>query len=312
MLTNQLLKETSYILIKPNTSTGLFLDKGTLRVYVGTHTQIIKKFKTIKIDKKSLFLVQLQKSIPVQDFQKVLLHNLSKNTFSGGIVVHSTNNNYLIKKIISDFRMKDNVISKDVFTLIPENILVNNDGDYIKIGNFYIKKNKLKTLEENIKTSILKINKFGVISYFFKNLYIEEKELNELFAYFESIKIQKNQIIKNNILDIDSQLLEEIKSQLGNALNVNAINLSKYDTESVKSLFMNGYLHRVSKNIVISDDQKNQLIKIIDILPENFSVTDFKETSSLSRKYAIPFLEFLDKELITKKIDSSGLRRKIN
>ncbi len=312
LLTNQLLKETSYILIKPNTSTGLFLDKGTLRVYVGTHTQIIKKFKTIKIDKKSLFLVQLQKSIPVQDFQKVLLHNLSKNTFSGGIVVHSTNNNYLIKKIISDFRMKDNVISKDVFTLIPENILVNNDGDYIKIGNFYIKKNKLKTLEENIKTSILKINKFGVISYFFKNLYIEEKELNELFAYFESIKIQKNQIIKNNILDIDSQLLEEIKSQLGNALNVNAINLSKYDTESVKSLFMNGYLHRVSKNIVISDDQKNQLIKIIDILPENFSVTDFKETSSLSRKYAIPFLEFLDKELITKKIDSSGLRRKIN
>ena len=45
---------------------------------------------------------------------------------------------------------------------------------------------------------------------------------------------------------------------------------------------------------------------------DNFSVKDFKEQSSLTRKYAIPFLEFLDKEFVTKKIDSSGLRKKIN
>jgi hypothetical protein len=75
---------------------------------------------------------------------------------------------------------------------------------------------------------------------------------------------------------------------------------------------MNGCLFRVSKNMVISEDQKNQLLKIVDSLPNNFSVTDFKEQSSLTRKYAIPYLEFLDKELVTKKIDSSGLRTKIN
>ena len=75
---------------------------------------------------------------------------------------------------------------------------------------------------------------------------------------------------------------------------------------------MNGYLFRVSKNIVISEDQRSQLLKIIDSLPNNFSVTDFKEQSSLTRKYAIPYLEFLDKELVTRKIDSTGLRTKIN
>ena len=64
--------------------------------------------------------------------------------------------------------------------------------------------------------------------------------------------------------------------------------------------------------MVISEDQKNQLLKIVDSLPNNFSVTDFKEQSSLTRKYAIPYLEFLDKELVTQKIDSSGLRAKIN
>ena len=72
------------------------------------------------------------------------------------------------------------------------------------------------------------------------------------------------------------------------------------------------YAAQEGEKIVISEEQRSQLIKIIDILPKNFSVSDFKEKSSLSRKYAIPYLEFLDRELITKKIDSSGLRMKIN
>ncbi len=312
LLTNQLLKEKTYMFIRPNTNTSLFSERGTLRIYVGTNTQIIKKLKNIKIDNKILLLVQLEQSIPVLDFQKVLIHNLSKNTFTGGSVLHSTNNSYLIKRIIKDFRMKDNIISKNIFTLIPENLIGSNNDDCKRIENFFITKSKLKALEENIKKSITEINKIGVSRYFYNNFYIEEKELNKLFVDFESIKIQKDQIVENKILDIDNQLLEEIKSQLGNALDVSAVDLKKYDTDAVKSLFINNCLYRVSKNIVISEDQKNQLVKIVDILPENFSVTDFKEKSSLSRKYAIPFLEFLDKELITKKIDSSGLRKKIN
>ena len=312
LLTNQMLRETTYLLIKPSVNTDLFLKKGTLRIYVGTHTQIIKRIKTISVNNKTLILVQLEKSLPVMNLQKVLLHNLSKNTFSGGSIVHSTNNSYLIKKITRDFEMKDNIISKDIFTLIPESLLDNNNEDCKRIGNFYISNSKLKTLEENIKKNIIEINKSGVRSYFYKNFYIDEKELNELFVEFKSIKIEKDKIIENKILDIDSQLLAEIKSQLGNSLNVNAIDLKKYDTEAIKSLFMNRYLYRVSKNIVISEDQKNQLIEIIDSLPENFSVTHFKEKSLLTRKYAIPFLEFLDKESITKKIDSNGMRKKIN
>ena len=46
---------------------------------------------------------------------------------------------------------------------------------------------------------------------------------------------------------------------LGNELNVSPVDLRIYDTKAVKSLFMNGCLFRVSKNIVISEDQKNQL-----------------------------------------------------
>ena len=312
LLTNQLLKEKTFLFVKPNTDTRLFSEKGTLRIYVGTKTQTIKNFKTIKINNKTIVLVHLEKSIPVLDFQKILIHNLSKNTFSGGSVLYSTNNNYLIKKIIKESRMKNNITSKDIFTLIPENLLESNYDDYKKIENFYIKNNELKYLEENIKTNIYKINKFGVNNYFYKNFHIEEEELKKLFADFESIKIQKGQIVENKILDINTQLLTEIKSKLGDTLNVNEIDLKKYETEAIKSLFINDCLYRVSKKIVISEEQRSQLIKIIDILPKNFSVSDFKEKSSLSRKYAIPYLEFLDRELITKKIDRSGLRMKIN
>ena len=312
LLTNQLLKEKTFLFVKPNTDTRLFSEKGTLRIYVGTKTQTIKNFKTFKINNKTIVLVQLEKSISILNFQKVLVHNLTKNTFSGGSVLFSTNNNYLIKKIIKESRMKNNITSKDIFTLIPENLLESNYDDYKKIENFYIKNNELKYLEENIKTNIYKINKFGVNNYFYKTFYIEEEELKKLFLEFESINIQKGQIVENKILDIDIQLLTEIKSNLGETLNVNEIDLKKYETEAIKSLFINNCLFRVSKKIVISEEQRSQLIQIIDILPKNFSVSDFKEKSSLSRKYAIPYLEFLDRELITKKIDSSGLRMKIN
>ena len=312
LLTNQLMKVATYMFIKPNTNADLFLEKGTLRIYVGTHTQIIKRIRSIKIDNKTLLLVHLEKSIPALDFQKVLVQNLSKNMFIGGSVVYSTNNRNLIKKLIRDFQMKKNIISKDVFTLIPENLLSSDNKRFERIGKFYIKNSKLKTLEENIKSNVIEINKSGVGNYFYKNFYVEESELNKLFDNFKSIKIHGDHIVENKILDVDSQLLEEIKSELGNELNVSAIDLRKYDTEAVKSLFMNGCLFRVSKNIVISKDQKSQLIEIIDSLPNNFSVTDFKEQSSLTRKHAIPFLEFLDKELVTKKLDSSGLRKKLN
>ena len=312
LLTNQLIEKTTYMLIRPNTDSALFLERGTLRIYVGTHTQIIKKCRTIKIDNKIFLLVQLEKSIPVLSLQKVLVHNLSKKMFIGGSVVHSTNNSYLIKKLNRDFRMKDNINSEEIFTLIPENLIANNSIGFTRIGKFFVKNNDLKTLEENIKSNIIEINKSGVGSYFYKNFYIEEKELKKLIVDFKSIKIQKDQIVENKILDIDSQLLAEVKSQLGNALNVNEVDLRKYDTEAIKSLFMNGCLFRVTKNIVISEDHKNQLTEIIDSLPDKFSVTDFKEQSSLTRKYAIPYLEFLDKELVTQKIDSNGLRAKIN
>ena len=104
----------------------------------------------------------------------------------------------------------------------------------------------------------------------------------------------------------------EINNLLGKSLNVEIVELEKYDSEAIKTLFMNGYLFRVSEKLIISKNQRSDLIKIIEKLPQDFSVREFKEVSNLSRKYTIPFLEFLDRQLITKKINSEGLRRRID
>ena len=68
-------------------------------------------------------------------------------------------------------------------------------------------------------------------------------------------------------------------------------------------------IYRVSKNIIIADFHLDMLLKHIEKLPVEFTVSDFKNETKLSRKYAIPMLELLDKKLITSKINSSGDRK---
>ena len=52
-----------------------------------------------------------------------------------------------------------------------------------------------------------------------------------------------------------------------------------------------------------------QLVEIVGFMPDEFSVKDFKDKSNLSRKYAIPYLELLDKIGVTQKIDKAGSRK---
>ena len=85
----------------------------------------------------------------------------------------------------------------------------------------------------------------------------------------------------------------------------------KYDKEAVKALFMNNYLYRINKKLVISGDHRDKLIGLLKNLPEAFTVKEFKDATNLSRKYAIPYLEFLDSEYLTTKIDDSGKRKKL-
>ena len=131
------------------------------------------------------------------------------------------------------------------------------------------------------------------------------ESLGDLQLINDQIKLKKNE----NMVDIE--IYEEVKELLGPSLDVNEISLDKYDKEKIKSLFINEKIYRISKNLIITDFHFNQILEILKSLPVEFSVSDFKEKTKLSRKYTIPILELLDKKLITAKVDRGGKRKKL-
>jgi selenocysteine-specific elongation factor len=102
-----------------------------------------------------------------------------------------------------------------------------------------------------------------------------------------------------------------ILNEITPELSINEVDLSKYDKESIKTLFMNNYLYRLNKKLIISDQHKSNLIELLKDLPDIFTVKEFKDIANLSRKYAIPYLEFLDNESLTVKVEDSGKRKKL-
>ena len=137
LLTNKKMKSKNFIFINTETDEKNLFSKGTLRLFIGTHNQIIKKYTTININKKTIGIIHLSESLCTPDYQKVLLHNLSKNTFNGGSVIFSTNNTFLISKIVKNFKKQKNVDSEIFFTMIPE-YFTKGEIAYKKIGELYI------------------------------------------------------------------------------------------------------------------------------------------------------------------------------
>lgn len=82
-----------------------------------------------------------------------------------------------------------------------------------------------------------------------------------------------------------------------------------YDRGQVRDVYyfllQQGELIRVSENIVLSPGQITFLqSQLKESFPKGhtFTVPEFKELFGISRKYAIPFLEFLDRKRITRRI----------
>ena len=88
-------------------------------------------------------------------------------------------------------------------------------------------------------------------------------------------------------------------------------NTKEFDGNDMKSLFISKKIYRVDSKIIITDTHLKQLVEIVGFMPDEFSVKDFKDKSNLSRKYAIPYLELLDKIGVTQKIDKVGSRKKL-
>ena len=79
-------------------------------------------------------------------------------------------------------------------------------------------------------------------------------------------------------------------------------------SELLQSLIRTGELVSVSPEFVYLPDQIEEIVRLIRQLDEPFTVSQFKDHAGLSRKYAIPILEWADAQGITVRM---GDRRRV-
>ena len=309
ILANSKLQNFDYFLVKCSDANTNFEIKGDIRVYFGTNNQVVSKIHKLKIDSESYFLIQLSNKLPGLLKSKMLLHNLKNNSFFGVDTVYASNNTHLIKKIIKFSKLGLEVQSEDIFTLKPK--LLNYSQEFISINQYVVSKQKISKIENEVNKNFAIVNKTGVKNYFEQKYFIESENIPKIMEHFSTLNLINNQLQKINTDLVDHELLEQISHSLSKELQVNEIDLATYDKEAVKKLFMNNLLYRVSQKIVITIEHKKLLLNIIHSLSNEFSVNDFKSATNLSRKYAIPYLEFLDKSGVTTKTDKSGKRKKL-
>ena len=310
VLSNNLLDQSEYLILETKNETLSFEAKDTTRAYIGTSNQIVKQVKCLRVEDKNYVVIQLDKPISAVEGQNILLHNLAKNDFLGGEVILKTNNNFQIKKLLKNKEILNKNLLLEILTFTPKKY-INKNISYIEIEDKFLSSQNLKLLDKKITDNLQTINNMGVEDYFYKILFIEKKLITKIFDQISKFDLVKNQIVHKKKTTIDLEIYKMILNEITVELSINEVDLSKYEKEAVKTLFMNNYLYRLNKKLIISDRHKNSLIELLKDLPDIFTVKEFKDLSNLSRKYAIPYLEFLDNESLTAKIEDSGKRKKL-
>ncbi len=310
LLTNKEMIFTNMLFIKLNSEyTDYLFSKGTLRIFFGTDHANIEKINFIKIEQNTYANLTISKAVPLPEFENVVIQNIDKNQIAGGIFLFFLTNiqNQKINKKVKDSEEVKNLL--DIFNSLNIKYFKEN-RKFVRINGEYINDAILNEIHEILKNDLSEINKAGVDKYFIDKYQIKVGIIKELLKNYEDIEISNNQILKiNNNQDILISEYKKIYKLLGEELDVNAIDIKSFDRKYLKELFLIKKIYRVNSKLIISDLHLEKLISIVKRLPKNFSVSDFKKESNLSRKYSIPYLELLDKLQITTKIDKLGTRK---
>ena len=309
LLSNTAMTESIHIFIKLDTESSKEIRNNTLKLFAGTSNHLVEKIHPLRIGDETYAIAKLGKPAALPMKEKMALHNIDRDSFIPCEFTMPVNNKNLIKHLIRESKKKASYNTLyDLLYLLPFKY----SDESLRIGQMFTDEANLNLLNHYIKDNAETINKFGIKKYLLEKFYIEEADIQYLFAAFEDISVKENQIkLNTDNTEEDKKVLKLISNELGRELKVPDINLQKFDREVVKNLFLKDKLIRISKNILYTDNHFQELLRIIEQLPATFTIAEFKSLSGLSRKYTIPILEILDSKQIIKKIDSEGTRVKL-
>jgi selenocysteine-specific elongation factor len=193
-------------------------------------------------------------------------------------------------------QFEDTLIQNGIFNSFKENV--------IKILSDFHKKNPLKPgmFKEELRAS------FNIEPRLFSNLIgaikeiVTEKEIARL-ATFKVALSQVDETLKTKILELleKSGFQPLTKEELIQSLEMEQKNL----TDILKLMAKEGSLVRINDSMYITS---NYYRKMIENLRDFFSkkpemtVAEFRDLLNTSRKYALPFLEYLDSNRITLRV----------
>lgn len=100
---------------------------------------------------------------------------------------------------------------------------------------------------------------------------------------------------------------QQARSRLGKGLAVPDESQLGLHPEIIHLKLRDEELVRIAPNLVLLPEQVEELKSIMGALGEEFTVSQFRDAAGLSRKYAVPFLEWSDKEGLT--VRRGDLRR---
>jgi selenocysteine-specific elongation factor len=92
---------------------------------------------------------------------------------------------------------------------------------------------------------------------------------------------------------------ERARSVLETGLTVPLIEQLEINPELLHLKIRSGELIKVSEDLAFLPSQIEQIVGVIRSLPDGFTVADFRDAADLSRKYAVPILEWADREGVT-------------
>ena len=309
LLSNITFAISNHLFIEVGTENFQKIKKNTMKLFAGTTNKLVEKIFPLNVNERSYAVVRLNEAIAVPEGEKVVLHNIDTDEFIACKFIMPISNNSLIKHLIKNSR--DEVSHSNLVDLLYF-LPFKYDDSFFKVGEVFTNKSTLDQINKMLKVEVESINKFGIQKYLYQTFFVEEDNIDSLFSNFEDILIKENQIRLNSDTTEDNiKTLELINTELGAELSVPDINLQKFDREVIKNLFLEDKLIRVAKNILYTEVHFKKIVSIIELLPNIFTIGEFKSLSGLSRKYTIPLLEYLDSKQIIKKIDSEGTREKL-
>ena len=323
------------ILIEPVKEIEAMKDLTRVRVYLGSgeylgRLELIGKRKISGNERFISFLVLEEELIALRKDRFILRLYSPMKLLGGGVIldafpeikrrfskdtvkevgrfVDATEEDTLISFLHESHLTKEKIRGKmqvphNEFNVVVDNLL--RDGRIVIMGDVIFSSNGLKSAKKDI---IERVNKFhrnnplkkGIDKEGLRGaLEIERNTFDLLLSSIEEVKVEKNYIIGS---DFSPQLDDETsarKRQILSSLKGNLFKPEKMEEDDlVRNLLDEGEVVKIKKNIYFHRKAVEQGKTLIsDAIKKRgpLSAGEIKEILKTTRKYAIPFIEYLDK-----------------